>query len=79
MTEEAKNKQMLKGAGVSRTYGMKKRYAICKRCRQKVNIALMQDTYGGYFCPRCQKSRQERERRGVWWLNPRPEKEEEQQ
>lgn len=60
MTEEARNKYMLKGMGVSRTYGMKKRYAICKCCREKVNIAKTQDTSGGYFCPKCQANQQKR-------------------
>lgn len=63
MTEEARNKYMLKGTGVSRTYGMKKRYAICKCCRDKVNIAISQDTSGGYFCPICQANQQKRRNR----------------
>lgn len=64
MTEEARNKYMLKGTGISKTYGMKKRYAICKCCRDKVNIAISRDTSGGYFCPRCtSKRRKERKER----------------
>lgn len=29
------------------------RYAICKDCREKWNIALHQDTTPFYRCPRC--------------------------
>ena len=63
MTEQDRNKWMLRGTGVSRTYGMKKRYAICKCCREKINIALTQDTSGGYFCPKCQAKQQKGRRK----------------
>jgi len=40
------------------------RYAICKDCREKWNIALRQDTRGRYLCPRCKRRKKHRKRKG---------------
>lgn len=36
---------------------VKFRYAICKDCREKWNIAKNQDTSPFYLCPRCERRR----------------------
>lgn len=38
------------------------RYAICKRCREKWNIAIRQDTGRGYVCPYCDRRWKEYQR-----------------
>ena len=60
MDERDRNKLMLKGPGFSRTYGMKKRYVVCKDCGEIKNIAKQQDTSGGYLCPDCTAKRRKK-------------------
>lgn len=57
MTEKDRSERMLRGGGVSRTYGMEKRYVICGGCGVKWNIAKEQDTRNGYLCRECEKGR----------------------